>query len=266
VKFRTAINGYITAIRFYKGSTNTGVHVVNLWTETGTLLSRTTATSESASGWQQVTLPSPVAVLPNTTYVASYHTNGGAYAVDVGYFASGVTNGVLTALQDGADGGNGVYAYGATAFPSGTFQSTNYWVDIVFASSLLPDTTAPQVLSISPLSGSKNVAVTTAITATFSEGIDPATLTVTTFDVRNPAGSAVAGTLTYSSATQTASFQPNSPLATSATYTLTVRGGASAASRTRPATPSPATLFRPLRRKPRRRRLRRPGQEGRSSS
>src|SRR5262245_58052704 len=43
VKFRTAVNGYITAIRFYKGATNTGAHVVNLWTGTGTLLSRTTA-------------------------------------------------------------------------------------------------------------------------------------------------------------------------------------------------------------------------------
>ncbi|GAB3989243.1 hypothetical protein GCM10029978_113830 [Actinoallomurus acanthiterrae] len=33
-------------------------------------------------------------------------------------------------------GGNGVYAYGATsAFPTGTYQSTNYWVDVVYAGS-----------------------------------------------------------------------------------------------------------------------------------
>src|SRR4051812_21403284 len=80
VKFRTAVSGYITAVRFYKSSTNTGAHVVNLWTETGTLLTRATAVNETPSGWQEVPLPSPVAVLPNTTYVASYHTNVGAYA------------------------------------------------------------------------------------------------------------------------------------------------------------------------------------------
>jgi Domain of unknown function (DUF4082) len=29
---------------------------------------------ETASGWQQVNLPSPVAINANTTYVVSYHT------------------------------------------------------------------------------------------------------------------------------------------------------------------------------------------------
>src|SRR4029078_7645663 len=31
VKFRTAVNGYVTGIRFYKGATNTGTHIVSLW-------------------------------------------------------------------------------------------------------------------------------------------------------------------------------------------------------------------------------------------
>ena len=40
---------------------------------------------------------------------------------------------MLHALQDGVSGGNGVYAYGPTsAFPGSTFQSSNYWVDVVF--------------------------------------------------------------------------------------------------------------------------------------
>ena len=35
--------------------------------------------------------------------------------------------------RDGADGGNGVFAYGASSsFPSSTYNGTNYWVDMVF--------------------------------------------------------------------------------------------------------------------------------------
>ena len=88
VKFRSDVAGYITGIRFYKGSTNTGTHVGSLWTSTGTLLAQATFTSETASGWQQVTFASPVAINANTTYVASYHTNVGHYAEDDNYFAA----------------------------------------------------------------------------------------------------------------------------------------------------------------------------------
>ena len=43
--------------------------------------------------------------------------------------ASAVTNGPLTALA-----GGGVYAYGSSnAFPSNTYQASNYWVDVVYS-------------------------------------------------------------------------------------------------------------------------------------
>jgi hypothetical protein len=67
VKFRADSNGFVTGLRFYKGPQNTGSHVGHLWTSTGTLLASVTFTGESASGWQQVTLPTPVAVTANTT-------------------------------------------------------------------------------------------------------------------------------------------------------------------------------------------------------
>ena len=38
VKFTTATAGLITGIRFYKGSANTGTHVGDLWSSSGTLL------------------------------------------------------------------------------------------------------------------------------------------------------------------------------------------------------------------------------------
>ena len=40
--------------------------------------------------------------------------------------------GPLTALADGAAGGNGVYRYGAGGFPDQTYNASNYWVDVVF--------------------------------------------------------------------------------------------------------------------------------------
>ncbi|MEK7152785.1 MAG: DUF4082 domain-containing protein, partial [Patescibacteria group bacterium] len=47
VKFTTDVSGFIKGIRFYKGSLNTGTHTGALWTNTGTLLSTATFTSES---------------------------------------------------------------------------------------------------------------------------------------------------------------------------------------------------------------------------
>src|SRR4029453_3546909 len=146
VKFRAEVNGFITGVRFYKGSTNTGTHIGSLWTSAGQLLATATFTNETASGWQQVNFSAPVAINADTIYVASYHTSSGNYAANSGHFAtSGVDNPPLHVLQDGVSGGNGVYAYSVSStFPNSTYQSTNYWVDVVFS----PNTTAPTLNSI----------------------------------------------------------------------------------------------------------------------
>jgi hypothetical protein len=66
-------------------------------------------------------------------YVASYHTASGNYAASPGYFAAPHASGPLSAPA----GGNGVYAYGpAGSFPTGSFNNTNYWVDVVFQGQL----------------------------------------------------------------------------------------------------------------------------------
>ena len=133
VKFTSTTSGLITGIRFYKGSTNTGTHVGDLWTASGTLLASATFTNETASGWQQVNFSTPVSITAGTTYVASYHTNTGNYADTPYYFTTydGQTAGSLNAPGDSL---NGVLAYGASStFPS-TASATgdNFWVDVVF--------------------------------------------------------------------------------------------------------------------------------------
>jgi hypothetical protein len=134
VKIRPARAGSITAVRFHKSRANTGRHSVRVWTSSGTLLARATATSETASGWQTVRLASPVRVTAGATYVVSYHAPYGRSSADGGYFASaGRTSGPLTAPASSTVGGNGVYAYGpAGSFPRSTYNSSNYWVDAVF--------------------------------------------------------------------------------------------------------------------------------------
>ena len=226
-KFRTDIAGYITGLRFYKFATNTGTHTGHLWSRTGTLLATATFTGETASGWQQVSLARPVAIAANTTYVASYFTPGGHYAVNSAYFAAaGVDNAPLHALANGVDGGNGVYAYGASGtFPSNTFNSECYWIDIVYATSIGPDTTPPVVAAVSPVNGAAGVTVGSNLTATFSEAMDATTISTATFAVHDPSNALVAASVTYDAASRTATLDPTASLAYVTTYTATVRGG-----------------------------------------
>ena len=142
VKFQSDSAGLISGVRFYKGSGNAGTHVGNLWTISGTNLATATFTNETASGWQQVNFSSPVAINANTTYVATYFAPQGHYAGDLNYFTSNVDHAPLHALASGSSGGNGVYGYGASSnFPTGSYNASNYWVDVVFSTTILPTPT-----------------------------------------------------------------------------------------------------------------------------
>jgi hypothetical protein len=134
VKFRSDSNGYISGIRFFKASANTGSHTAHLWSSTGALLATAAFTNETLSGWQQADFTTPVPVTANTVYLASYFTSVGHYSDDQNYFAvKGVDNPPLHAITDGVSGANGVYSYGsAGSFPSNGWNSSNYWVDVVF--------------------------------------------------------------------------------------------------------------------------------------
>ncbi len=147
VKFTTETFGTISGIRFYKSAANTGTHVGSLWTSSGTLLASATFSSESESGWQQVTFSSPVDVFPNTSYVASYFAPTGHYSANNTYFLTPPATGGHTldspplhatpanaAPAGGAfSSANGFFSYGPTStFPTSSLNGTNYWVDPVF--------------------------------------------------------------------------------------------------------------------------------------
>ena len=206
-RFSADRSGQITGLRFYKGASNVGTHIGTLWTTGGTQLARATFTGESASGWQQVTFASPVSVTAGTTYIASYHTSGYYSATQGGFSGAGIDNAPLHAPADATGAANGVYAYGANPiFPTATYASTNYFVDVVFNDTV--DTTKPTVTSTTPASGATGVATSSTVKAVMSERLQPSSSTIT---LNGPSG-AVAGTTTYDDTTTSVTFTPRAAL------------------------------------------------------
>jgi methionine-rich copper-binding protein CopC len=221
VKFRSDINGYVTGLRFYKGSANTGTHIAHLWDSSGNLLASGTFVNETASGWQQLNFTTPVSITSNTTYVASYYAPNGNYASDIDYFASAYDNGRLHALASGASGGNGVYRYvTGGGYPNSSFRSTNYWIDVVF-SNVLTDVTPPTVTGQSPAAGASGVSPSGSITATLSESIVPSTVS---FTLRDPQNNVISSTVSYNDAAHTLTLTPSATLAELTSYTVTLSG------------------------------------------
>jgi LmbE family N-acetylglucosaminyl deacetylase len=157
VRFKSDVAGYVSGIRFYKGTGNTGTHVGHLWSDSGTQLAAATFAGETATGWQQVSFATPVAIAANTTYVASYTDPAGHFAVDRPYFTAAYDNPPLHALADGDGGGNGVYAIGS-GFPTDTYSSSNYWVDVVFTADLTDKSPPASTVTFPAASGSYGVA------------------------------------------------------------------------------------------------------------
>ena len=134
MKFRSTQDGFITGVRYYKGAGTTGTHTGHLWSSAGTLLGSTTFSGETASGWQQTLFSAPIAIIANTTYIVSLFSPSGDYAANAPYFTQPVVNGPLRALANGEDGPNGLYRYSSTSvFPNNSYNSSNYWVDVVFS-------------------------------------------------------------------------------------------------------------------------------------
>ena len=93
-----------------------------------------------------------------------------------------------------------------------------------FTTAALADTTRPTVVATVPVAGATSVANNSRITATFSENMNASTLTAASFTLTNTTlGAPVAGSVTYSSASRTATFKPTSPtLANNSLFTATI--------------------------------------------
>jgi O-glycosyl hydrolase len=82
---------------------------------------------------------------------------------------------------------------------------------------------APTVSSVTPVDQSTGVAITSPVTATFSEAMNSSTITGSTFTLTPQGGSAVAATVSY--AAGVATLTPTAQLANNTTYTATITTG-----------------------------------------
>jgi hypothetical protein len=226
IKFSADINGWISAIRFYKGTGNGGTHVGSLWTTSGNLLARATFTGESATGWQEVQLDQPVQITAGTTYVASYFAPTGRYALNLSAFATQLSSPPLRAPASGASGGNGVFSYaGSPDFPTQSHSASNYWVDVVFHNQTPVDTKRPTVVATNPPRDATNADWGGAIEATMSEALDAASVTTSTATLRTSAGVLVPASVSWNGTSRRVVLTPTAPLAYDSLYTARIIGG-----------------------------------------
>lgn len=206
VKFVSAADGLISGLRFYKGIENVGVHTASLWDASGNLIATATFDAETGSGWQQVSFSSPVAIQAGVTYVASYHTNG-FYSIDSAYFTSPVTTGDLTAIGS-------VYAYGAgNAFPTNTYNASNYWVDVVYSRPPAAPEAHDDLLGVI---GSHATPFASSLLLANDANPDGIPLAIT------GASNALHGTLSFDALTQAITFTPTQGYSGTAGFSYTV--------------------------------------------
>lgn len=92
-----------------------------------------------------------------------------------------------------------------------------------FTTGTLPNTTPPTVLSTIPVNNATGVVLNQQVSATFSEAMDPLTISTNTFTLFNGTA-AVTGVVTYSGTT--AIFIPSANLISNTLYTATIKTGA----------------------------------------
>ncbi len=219
MKFTASVVGTITGIRFYKPASATGIHTGSLWSSTGTLLATVNFTNESTSGWQTATFSNPVAITAGTTYVASYHTSG-VYAATANYFTTAKANGSLTAPSSATSGGNGLYVSSSgTAFPTASYQSTNYWVDVVYNRSTVNTVPIAGNDNGFTVSNSNSISIAAATLLANDSDPDGDPLTITAV------GGATNGTVAFNSQTNTATFTPTSGYIGPASFSYTISDG-----------------------------------------
>ncbi len=90
----------------------------------------------------------------------------------------------------------------------------------------IPDITAPTITSATPAAGATGIASNATVSVTFSEPMDAATISTTTFFLKTSGGALIPGAVGYTAATRTAVFTPTSALPSSTSLTANVTTGA----------------------------------------
>jgi hypothetical protein len=95
-----------------------------------------------------------------------------------------------------------------------------------FTTGAAPDTNRPTVIATVPANAATGVAINQTINATFSEAMDPATISTASFLVTGPGTTPVTGTVAYDVVSKIATFLPAGNLAQNTVYRATITTGA----------------------------------------
>jgi hypothetical protein len=141
VEFYVTSAANLTEIRWWQPTTNanTSVRQAALYLVSNqSQVAAATSAAPTGTGWQTLSFASPVALTANTRYRAVVLHPGGGYSVAGNYFTSGANevNGplVIPKVANVADGKQGSFIYsGSLVYPTGSFNDTNYWVDVTVA-------------------------------------------------------------------------------------------------------------------------------------
>lgn len=135
MKFSSASDGLAIGVRFYKHPSNIGTHIGAIWDEdTQVKLAEVTFEDESSSGWQSATFDTPIYINAAQTYIVSYHTTVGFFLVEAHDFDAPKTYSVITAPVAA-----GTFYYNSgVAFPGGTLNNANYYVDVMISAAVGP--------------------------------------------------------------------------------------------------------------------------------
>ncbi|WP_225285088.1 DUF4082 domain-containing protein [Nocardioides nematodiphilus] len=216
LRFTPQSDGFISGVRFYKGTGNTGTHVGSLWDSSGQRLGSVTFANETATGWQQATFGAGIPVSAGQTYTVSYTAPNGHYAYQ--YWAFNEAPLLAPPLQVAGGFGAapaGVYAL-AGKYPQSNYEGSQYYVDALFTTT---DSAPLSAGSQWPAADAASVPPSTTIRATFSRAVVASSVSVS---VKDAAGASVAGTTTYDSTSRTVTFTPSAALAGATKYTVTL--------------------------------------------
>jgi len=130
VRATTSADILITRILFAKDPTNTGSHTALIWNGAGTVIAQQNFVNETASGWQEVVLNTPVTIAGGSTFTIGYSMGGTGFSYGDNWRTK--TIGPITLIS-------GFYNYSNVigAYPNGTVGS-NYGVDFEFSTSGVP--------------------------------------------------------------------------------------------------------------------------------
>jgi hypothetical protein len=142
-------DGQVSGIWFYATETVGGAYSVALWRVDSSdpgggtqLAGKVLGGSPTPGAWNLITFDTPVDVLAGVPYRAALFSDAGRYVATVGFFASPLTNGDMTAPAHGAAVGavtisQGTFRIDATAgYPNGTSGSACYFVAADYAASV----------------------------------------------------------------------------------------------------------------------------------